>query len=160
MIVNMTADLKQSLYRQRAKALIHEIILHRTGYDKDTPKWRSAQELIANFSKRKDAKGERLAGWWTGGKIPYHFLLLENGTTRQMLIEAQQADLQLYEYVRRELYPAFQREYGPRLEADVARYRESQSNGFNLWNLTACRLKHYAFYDPLLRLYRRGIKLV
>lgn len=86
--------------------------------------------------------------------------LLENGTTRQMLIEAQQADLQLYEYVRRELYPAFQREYGPRLEADVARYRESQSNGFNLWNLTACRLKHYAFYDPLLRLYRRGIKLV
>jgi hypothetical protein len=86
--------------------------------------------------------------------------LLENDATRQMLIEAQRADLQLYEYVRRELYPALQREYGPTLEADVAQYRESQGNGFSLSKLTACRLKHYLVYDPLLRLHRRGIKLV
>jgi hypothetical protein len=86
--------------------------------------------------------------------------LLENDDTREMLIDAQQADLQLYDYVKRELYPTFQREYGPRLEADVARYRQSQGNSFNLWNLTLCRLKHYMLYEPLLHLYRRGVRVV
>lgn len=86
--------------------------------------------------------------------------LLENEKTREMLVDAQRADLQLYDYVRREVYPTLQREYGPRLEADVAHYRQSQSNSFNLWNLALCRLKHYMLYDPLLRLHRRGLKVV
>ena len=86
--------------------------------------------------------------------------LLEDDSTRQMLVDAQQADLQLYDYVRRELYPTFQREYGPMLEADVARYKQSQGNSFNRWNLTLCRLKHYTLYEPLLHLYRRGVKVV
>jgi hypothetical protein len=86
--------------------------------------------------------------------------LLANESTRQMLIEAQKADLELYNFVRRELYPAFQREYGPSLEADVARYRQTRSNGFNYRNLTLSRLKQYVVYKPLLCLYRRGIKVV
>ncbi len=86
--------------------------------------------------------------------------LLATESNRQMLIEAQQADLELYDYVRQELYPTFQREYGPSLEADVARYRQTQSNNFNYWNLTLCRLKHYMLYRPLLELYRRGVKVV
>lgn len=86
--------------------------------------------------------------------------LLATESTRQMLIEAQQADLELYNYVRQELYPTYQEEYGPSLEADVARYRQTQGNNFNYRNLTLCRLKHYMLYKPLLDLYRRGVRVV
>lgn len=86
--------------------------------------------------------------------------LLEGERTRQMLLEAQDVDLELYRYVKEELYPTFQKEYGPSLESDVARYRERQSNGFNYWNLTLCRLKHYMIYKPLLNLNQRGVPLV
>lgn len=86
--------------------------------------------------------------------------LLSTESTRQMLIEANQADLELYNFVRQELYPTFQREYGPSLEADVARYRQTQSSNFNYWNLTLSRLKQYMLYKPLLYLYRRGVKVV
>lgn len=84
--------------------------------------------------------------------------LLTTESTRQMLIEAQKEDLKVYDFVTQELYPTYQREYGPTLEADVAHYQQSQSNNFNYWNLTLCRLKHYIFYNPLLYLYRRGVK--
>jgi len=86
--------------------------------------------------------------------------LLLTQSTRQMLIEANQADLELYNFVTQELYPTYQREYGPSLEADVARYRQTQSNNFNYWNLTLCRLKHYMLYKPLLYRYRRGAPVV
>ena len=86
--------------------------------------------------------------------------LLSTESTRQMLIEANQADLELYNYVRQELYPTYQREYGPSLEADVADYRRTQGHNFNYWNLTLCRLKHYMLYKPLLYLNRRGITAV
>jgi hypothetical protein len=83
--------------------------------------------------------------------------LLTTESTRQMLIEANQADLELYDFVEQELYPSLQREYGPSLEADVARYRQTQSNSFDYWNLTLSRLKQYLIYKPLLYLYRRGV---
>jgi hypothetical protein len=86
--------------------------------------------------------------------------LLSAESTRQMLVEAQQADLELYQFVREELYPSYQREYGAPLDADVARYRRTQSNDFNYWNLTLCRLKHYILYKPLLYLYRQGVTIV
>lgn len=86
--------------------------------------------------------------------------LLSTESTRQMIIEAQQADLELYNFVSQELYPTYQREYGPSLEADVARYRQTQGNNFNNRNLTLCRLKHYTLYNPLLYLYRRGVTVV
>jgi hypothetical protein len=86
--------------------------------------------------------------------------LLSTESTRQMLIEANQADLALYNFVRQELYPTFQREYGPSLEADVAYYRQTRDNNFNYWNLTLSRLKQYLVYKPLLYLYRRGITVV
>lgn len=86
--------------------------------------------------------------------------LLENDNTREMLIDAQQADLELYKYVKEELYPTYQQEYGPTLEADVAHYRKTSTHTFNYWNLTLCRLKHYTVYNPLLYLYRNGIKVI
>lgn len=78
--------------------------------------------------------------------------LLANDTTRQMLIEANQADLQLYQYVKEELYPSFQREYGPKLDVDVELFRQTQDYKFNTWNVTASRVKQYLLYKPALSL--------
>lgn len=83
--------------------------------------------------------------------------LLATESTRQMLIDAQRADQELYDYVKNQLYPSFQREYGPSLETDVAHYRQIQSNSFNYVNLTLSRLKHYVLYTPLLYLNRKGV---
>ena len=86
--------------------------------------------------------------------------LVSNDRTRQMLVEANQADLELYDHVKQETYPTFQREYGPSLEADVADYQETRDNNFNYWNLTLSRLKQYMLYKPLIYLNQRGIKIV
>ncbi len=86
--------------------------------------------------------------------------LLTNESTRQLLIEAQQSDLELYNYVRQELYPTFQREYGPALEADVADYQQTRDNNFNNWNVTLSRLKQFILYKPLLFMNREGVKVV
>lgn len=86
--------------------------------------------------------------------------LLTNESTRQMLIESQQQDLELYDYVRQELYPMYKRKYGPSLEVDVAKYQQTQCNKFNYQNLTMCRLKHYLIYKPLLHLYRKGVRVI
>ena len=83
--------------------------------------------------------------------------LLSTESTRQMLVEAQQVDLELYDYVSQELFPSYQREYGPLLEADIADYQQTRENNFNYWKLTLSRLKQYMFYKPLLYLYRRGV---
>jgi hypothetical protein len=80
--------------------------------------------------------------------------LLSDETSRQILIEANRVDLELYEYVRQELYPFYQKEYGPSLESDLAQYQQTKDNNFNQWNLTTSRLKQYAIYKPLLSMYR------
>lgn len=85
--------------------------------------------------------------------------LLERESTRQLLIEAQEVDLQLYEYARRELYPTYRREYGPSLESDVERFGATQSGNFSHWNRSLSRLKHYGLYEPALHLYRKGVSL-
>lgn len=86
--------------------------------------------------------------------------LLSSESTRQMIVEANQADLALYNYVIEELYPSFQREYGSSLKSDIINYQQTQSNNFNIMNLTLSRMKQYLFYKPLLFLSRKGIKIV
>jgi hypothetical protein len=86
--------------------------------------------------------------------------LLETESTRQLLIEANQADVRLYNFVRQELYPTFQQEYGPSLAEDVTRFQQTACNNFNYRNLTLSRLKQFMLYKPLLYLYRRGITVV
>ena len=83
--------------------------------------------------------------------------LLSDESTRQMLIEANQADLELYDFVKKELYPSFQREYGPNLEKDVANYHNNRDKNFNGRNITLSRMKQYLIYKPLLYLSRKGI---
>jgi hypothetical protein len=86
--------------------------------------------------------------------------LLSDERTRRLLVEANSADLELYDFVRTDLYPSFQREYGPRLEEDVAAYQRTRRNSFDRWNLTLSRLKQFLVYRPLLYLSRRGIPVV
>ena len=80
--------------------------------------------------------------------------LLSNAATRQMIVDANQADLELYEYVRRDLHPVFRREYGASLDDAVAQYRSTAQAKFNRRNLLLCRLKQYALHRSMLRLYR------
>ena len=83
--------------------------------------------------------------------------LLANEKTRQLLVEANQADLQLYNYVKTELYPTFQREYGPSLETDVANYHINRNQNFNSLNIALSRFKQYLIYKPALYLNRKGL---
>ena len=84
--------------------------------------------------------------------------LLAMQSTRQMLIEANRADIELYDFVANELYPSYQQEYGPTLEAAVSDYQRNRNNSFNKWNLTLSRMKQHMFYQPLLYLSRRGVR--
>ena len=86
--------------------------------------------------------------------------LVSTDSTRQMLVEANQLDLELYNYVRTELYPGFQREYGPNLEADAKDYQQNRNKNFNTFNIFLSRLKQYLIYKPSLYLYRKGIAFV
>jgi hypothetical protein len=83
--------------------------------------------------------------------------ILSNESTRQMLIEANQVDQELYDYVSHELYPRCQREYGSSLEGDVADYQQTRENNFNQWNLTMSRLKQFMIYRPLIYIYRLSV---
>lgn len=85
--------------------------------------------------------------------------LLSNEKTRQMLMDANRADLELYDFVKKELYPGFQREYGPKLETDVSNYHNNRDKNFNSRNITLSRLKQYLIYKPALYLYRKGIAI-
>lgn len=85
--------------------------------------------------------------------------LLSNEKTKQMLIEANQIDLELYDFVKKELFPSFQRAYGQKLETDVANYRNNRDKNFDSRNITLSRIKQYLIYKPALYLFRKGIAL-
>jgi hypothetical protein len=85
--------------------------------------------------------------------------LLANETTHKMLVEANQVDQQLYDYVRKEIYPLYQNEYGVGLDTDVEAFKKDRENDFNSTNLTLSRIKQYGVYKPLLYIYRRTSSL-
>ena len=56
--------------------------------------------------------------------------LLSDPRTRSLLVEANQLDLELYEFAAKELYPIFRRTYEGSLDRDVAEFkRASESPG-------------------------------
>jgi Sulfotransferase family len=80
--------------------------------------------------------------------------LLTKPSTRAALVEANQADLELYEYVQKELYPRFVRDYGPGLGDAVEEQQSSARQRFDRRNVALYRLKRHGLYRPVLRLYR------
>lgn len=103
-----------------------------------------APELDINYAPMNVAKSSRVAKDLTADPV-----------TRRMIVEANEADLALYEHVRREVYPALQREYGPTLDDGVAAYAAAR-RGFNRRNLAMYGLKHRAV-KTLLRLDRANV---
>jgi len=80
--------------------------------------------------------------------------LLGDRRTREALVDANQADLALFEYVSNELYPRFQSEYGAGLGEAVLEYQNNSQGAFNRRNLTLSRMKRHGLYRPTLWLYR------
>jgi hypothetical protein len=84
-------------------------------------------------------------------------LLTSEGTSR-MLRDANRADLELYEYVKREIYPSYRRAYGNRLSQDVLSYRQNQI-GLDARNVMLNRLYRNLIYKPALKLHRGWLNL-
>jgi hypothetical protein len=78
---------------------------------------------------------------------------LADDRTRQMIVDATRADRELYDYVKRELYPSYRREYGSSLDQDLARLRQNR-HGYNSRNVVLNRLQRNLVYKPALHLYR------
>ena len=85
-------------------------------------------------------------------------ILLKDDHTRQLLIEANQQDIALYEYVKEEIFPEYKRKYGGTLEKDLERFRVDRG-GFNYFNVNMSRLKLFLLLRPYWFLYRTGLKL-
>jgi len=81
--------------------------------------------------------------------------LLADARMRGMLVEANRADLELYEHVTRELFPAQLREYGPSLPESVGALQGGR-NGFNRRNLAMYGIKQRWLLKPAMQLYRRS----
>jgi hypothetical protein len=71
-----------------------------------------------------------------------------------MLVDANRADLALYEHVTREIYPAQERAFGASLPASVAAFREETRKGYDRRNLALYGLKQRMLLKPTVRLYR------
>ncbi len=84
--------------------------------------------------------------------------ILNDPGTRAMLEEANQADLKLYEYVKQNIYPRQEREYGDGLESDVSSMQQanhpSMFNQYFSPGYLSGALKRIVYYGPALMSYR------
>lgn len=80
--------------------------------------------------------------------------LLGDPGTRRMIEQANEADLELYEHVVREVYPAQQAAYGDSLAGAVASFRGGMSKGYDRRNLALYGVKQRMLLKPTIRLYR------
>lgn len=101
-----------------------------------------APDLDIRYEKANVAKSSRVAKD-----------LLSDPVTRRMIVEANRADLELYEYVQRELYPTLQRAYGGSLDDAVAELGGAR-HAFNRRRLASFGMKQRLVLRPMLRLYR------
>ena len=54
----------------------------------------------------------------------------------------------LHDFITREWYPRFEREYGPTLATDVERFKQDPQRGFSVWNYRLSRLNHHLILKP------------
>lgn len=80
--------------------------------------------------------------------------LLADPAMRQMIVDANQADLELYEHVEREVYAAQRRAYETALSGSVVAFRERTRRGYDRRNLALYGLKQRVVLKPTIRLYR------
>ena len=80
--------------------------------------------------------------------------LLADQRSRELMIDANQADIALVDYLRNELFEDQLSAYGPSLSDAVAAHRAGNT-GFNKRRIFASRMKHKVAYKPAIWLYRR-----
>ena len=102
-----------------------------------------APDLDIRYAPRNVARGSDVAK-----------RLLEDPTTRGMLVDANRADLELYRHVLEDVFPTQERAFGPSLEARVAELRQRGDAGYRRGRLAMYGLKQRAVLKPTLRLYR------
>ena len=80
--------------------------------------------------------------------------LLSDSGTREQIRTMYQADLELYEFVAHELYPTYQKEYGPNLDRDVQEFRAQRLSAVNRRNIWLNRAYNRLVFKPLQKSYR------
>lgn len=99
-------------------------------------------ELSIAYQRRNVARDDALAR-----------NLLDSPSTRRMLIEANQADLELYDWVKRFLYPSYRRKYDGNLEQDMISFKQGVSE-LSRRDVILNRLYRNLVYKPALKTYR------
>lgn len=102
-----------------------------------------APDLDIRYAPRNVARGSDVAK-----------RLLTDPRTREMLVEANRADLELYRHVVEEVFPAQEAAFGPSLDDRVTAFRERRDAGYRRVNLAMYGLKQRVVLKPTLRLYR------
>lgn len=80
--------------------------------------------------------------------------LLDDPQARADMQQMYRADRELYDYVAGQLYPSYQRAYGPGLDRDVAAFRQRRHAVNNL-NIMLSRTYERLVFEPLVRRQRR-----
>ncbi len=83
--------------------------------------------------------------------------LLANKRTRAILEEQNKVDLELYTYIKNELYPSFKRQYGARLEADLLQFQNNRGE-FHNSRVFQSRLYRNLIYMQALRWHRLRLR--
>jgi hypothetical protein len=77
--------------------------------------------------------------------------LMNNHETRAKLEEINKIDIQLYEFVVKELYQKFQKEYGDTLDLDTSNFKEVNSHSTEINSKLLMQfLKRRLYYRPIL----------
>ena len=84
--------------------------------------------------------------------------LLEDPYTQQLIEDVNQLDIKLYDYVLKEKYPLYKREYGVSFEEDI-KYYKGIHGSFSRRNVSLSLMKRYLLYKPFLFMYRKGIEI-
>ena len=82
--------------------------------------------------------------------------LLNDYRSRQMIVEATLEDQKLYEYIKFEHYPVYQKGYGGTLRGDLEKFREARGT-FNYPNIALAIYQNKILYQPLLFVFRKSI---
>lgn len=83
--------------------------------------------------------------------------LLEDKRTRAILEEQNKADVELYNYIKHEMYPSFKQQYGPRLEADLLEFQNNRGK-FHNGRVIQSRLYRNLIYMQALRWHRLRLR--
>lgn len=81
--------------------------------------------------------------------------LLADPVRREQIREMYDQEFPLYEWVKHELWPRYERAYGPGLAEDAARLREDPARAFRRWPDLLAKVQHRFWFEPWVQRQRR-----